>query len=152
MPVTQHPLHRSVRAELPHTAPALGRDDQTCHALRATHLARVAARHRGLPGFQSSQAVSHGNEGAARALDAGRCTQSLRASSSSRVLPAFLVELGAPTSVAPTMAPVLTEKPMACSARPASAHSFSSKPRMPAKRRRFQVARRRQDRIHGLAN
>ena len=28
MPVTQHPLHRSVRAELPHTAPALGRDDQ----------------------------------------------------------------------------------------------------------------------------
>jgi hypothetical protein len=29
MPVAQHPLHRSVRAELPHTAPALGRDDQT---------------------------------------------------------------------------------------------------------------------------
>ncbi len=29
MPVTQHPLHRSVRAELPHTAPALGRNDQT---------------------------------------------------------------------------------------------------------------------------
>ena len=28
MPVTQHPLHRSIRAELPHTAPALGRDDQ----------------------------------------------------------------------------------------------------------------------------
>jgi len=28
MPVTQHPLHRSVRAELPHTAPALGHDDQ----------------------------------------------------------------------------------------------------------------------------
>ena len=27
MPVTQHPLHRSVR-ELPHTAPALGHDDQ----------------------------------------------------------------------------------------------------------------------------
>ncbi len=29
MPVAQHPLHRSVRAELPHTAHALGRDDQT---------------------------------------------------------------------------------------------------------------------------
>ena len=29
MPVTRHPLHRSVRAGLPHTAPASGRDDQT---------------------------------------------------------------------------------------------------------------------------
>jgi hypothetical protein len=29
MPVTQHPLHRSVRAALPHTAPASGRDDRT---------------------------------------------------------------------------------------------------------------------------
>ena len=29
MPVARHPLHRSVRAELLHTAPALGRDDQT---------------------------------------------------------------------------------------------------------------------------
>ena len=29
MPVTQHPLHRSVHAELPHTALASGRDDQT---------------------------------------------------------------------------------------------------------------------------
>jgi hypothetical protein len=29
MPVTQHPLHRSVRAALPHTAPALGQDDRT---------------------------------------------------------------------------------------------------------------------------
>ena len=28
MPVTQHPLHRSVRAELPHTAPASGHDDR----------------------------------------------------------------------------------------------------------------------------
>ena len=28
MPVTQHPLHRSVRAALPHTAPALGHDDR----------------------------------------------------------------------------------------------------------------------------
>lgn len=28
MPVTQHPLRRSVRAELPHTAPASGYDDQ----------------------------------------------------------------------------------------------------------------------------
>jgi hypothetical protein len=29
MPVTRHPLHRSVRAELPHTALALGHDDRT---------------------------------------------------------------------------------------------------------------------------
>ena len=29
MSATQHPLHRSVRARLPHTAPALGDDDQT---------------------------------------------------------------------------------------------------------------------------
>ncbi len=29
MTVTHHPLHRSVRAALPHTAPALGRDDRT---------------------------------------------------------------------------------------------------------------------------
>jgi hypothetical protein len=29
MPVAQHPLHRSVRAELPHTAPASGSNDQT---------------------------------------------------------------------------------------------------------------------------
>ena len=34
MPVTQHPLHRSVRAELPHTAPALGCDDQTLAGVR----------------------------------------------------------------------------------------------------------------------
>ena len=29
MPVTQHPLHRSARAALPHTAPASGHDDRT---------------------------------------------------------------------------------------------------------------------------
>ncbi len=29
MPVTEHPVHRSVRAELPQAAPALGCDDQT---------------------------------------------------------------------------------------------------------------------------
>ena len=29
MPVAQHPLHRSVRAALPHTAPASGHDDRT---------------------------------------------------------------------------------------------------------------------------
>src|SRR5215831_2466523 len=29
MPVTQHPLHRSMHAALPHTALALGGDDQT---------------------------------------------------------------------------------------------------------------------------
>lgn len=42
------------------------------HGLRATHVARVAARHRGLPRCQSVQAVSHGPVGTARAFDAGR--------------------------------------------------------------------------------
>src|SRR5205814_560926 len=37
MPVTQHPLHRSVRAGLPHTAPALGRDDQTLVRVRVAY-------------------------------------------------------------------------------------------------------------------
>jgi hypothetical protein len=34
MPVTRHPLDRSVRAALPHSAPALGRDDQTLVRVR----------------------------------------------------------------------------------------------------------------------
>ncbi len=34
MPVTQHPLHTSVHAALPHTALALGRDDQTLVRVR----------------------------------------------------------------------------------------------------------------------
>ena len=34
MPVTQHPLNRSVHAELPHTALASGRDDQTLVRVR----------------------------------------------------------------------------------------------------------------------
>ena len=34
MPVTQHPLNRSVHAELPHTALALGGDDQTLVRIR----------------------------------------------------------------------------------------------------------------------
>ena len=34
MPVTQHPLHRSVAAGLPHTAAALSRDDQALARLR----------------------------------------------------------------------------------------------------------------------
>lgn len=34
MPVAQHPLRRSVRAVLPHTAPALGRNDQTLLGVR----------------------------------------------------------------------------------------------------------------------
>ena len=38
MPVTQHPLHRSVRAELPHTAPALGRNDQTLVRVRVADM------------------------------------------------------------------------------------------------------------------
>jgi len=38
MPVTQHPLHRSVRAELPHTAPALGFDDQTLIRVRVADM------------------------------------------------------------------------------------------------------------------
>ena len=34
MAVTCHPPHRSVRAELPHTAPALGFDAETGHGIR----------------------------------------------------------------------------------------------------------------------
>lgn len=37
MPVTQPPLHRSVHAELPHTALASGRDDQTLVRVIALH-------------------------------------------------------------------------------------------------------------------
>jgi len=37
MSVTQHPLHRSVRAALPHTALALGRDDQTLVRVRVAY-------------------------------------------------------------------------------------------------------------------
>lgn len=48
------------------------------HGLRATHLARVAARYRGVPGSQSSQAVSHGSEDSAGAIDAGRCAEPAR--------------------------------------------------------------------------
>jgi len=48
------------------------------HGLCATHLARVAARHRGVSGRQSSQAVPHGYEGAAGTLDAGRRPQPAR--------------------------------------------------------------------------
>ena len=46
--------------------------------LRADHMARVAARHRGLPGGQSRQAVPHGTEGAAGALDFVRCVEPAR--------------------------------------------------------------------------
>ena len=48
------------------------------HGLRADHLARVAARHRGLPGGQPSQAFPHGAEGAAGSLDAGRRAEPAR--------------------------------------------------------------------------
>jgi len=48
------------------------------HGLRAAHMARVASRHRGVPGGQPSQAVSHGTEGAASSLDAGRCIEPAR--------------------------------------------------------------------------
>ena len=68
MTVTHHPLHRSVHAELPHTALALGRDDQTLvrvgvadvgvrqpmgddsvHALPAQVLGLAAAAQRSVP-------------------------------------------------------------------------------------------------------
>ena len=48
------------------------------HGLRPDHVARIAARHRGLPGGQPGQAVSYGAEGAAGALDAGRCLEPAR--------------------------------------------------------------------------
>ena len=37
MPVTRHPPHRSVREELPHTAPALGNDAQTLRRIRMAY-------------------------------------------------------------------------------------------------------------------
>ena len=46
--------------------------------VRAAHLARVAARHRGLPGSQSRQALSHGAEGATGALDLVRRVEPTR--------------------------------------------------------------------------
>jgi hypothetical protein len=44
MPVTQHPLHRSVSAGLLHTAPALGRDDQTLVRVRVAEMRIEAGR------------------------------------------------------------------------------------------------------------
>lgn len=41
MPVTLHSLHRSVRAELPHTALASGRDDQTLVGVRVAQMEGV---------------------------------------------------------------------------------------------------------------
>ena len=38
-------------------------------------LARIAARHRGVPHFQSNEAVSHGHEERSRSLDFGRCLE-----------------------------------------------------------------------------
>jgi len=54
------------------------------HGLCSAHVARVAARHRSVPGGQSSQAVSHGAEGAAGSLDAGRCLEPARLAHLSR--------------------------------------------------------------------
>ena len=45
---------------------------------RPAHMARVAARYRGLPGGQPVQAVPHGAEDATRSLDAGRCVEPAR--------------------------------------------------------------------------
>ena len=46
--------------------------------LRATHVARVAARYRGVLGCQPGQALSHGVEGAAGPLHAVRCVEPAR--------------------------------------------------------------------------
>jgi hypothetical protein len=49
MPVTQHPLHRSVRAELPRTAAALGHDDQTLVRVRVADVRnRQPMRHQAI--------------------------------------------------------------------------------------------------------
>ena len=49
MPVTQHPLHGSVRAALPHTAPALGHNEQTLLGVRVadTQIRQPAAHETG---------------------------------------------------------------------------------------------------------
>jgi len=41
-------------------------------------MARIAARHRSLPGCQSSQAVPPGDQGATGSLDTGRCAEPAR--------------------------------------------------------------------------
>jgi hypothetical protein len=48
------------------------------HGFCAAHVARVAARYRGMSYGQSSQTVPHGTEGAAGAFDAGRCLEPAR--------------------------------------------------------------------------
>lgn len=78
---------RAVEDRWTHRRPASGRCGRAhiglcrClphHGFCATHVARVAARHRGLLGRQSRPAVSHGAEGPAGACDAGRCPQPAR--------------------------------------------------------------------------
>ncbi len=46
MPLTRHPPHRSVRAVLPHTAPASGDDGETARWARGGGYAVAGARHR----------------------------------------------------------------------------------------------------------
>ncbi len=58
MPVTQHPLHRSVRAELPHTAPALGHDDQ---ASRMRPVVSAPGRLSRVPGSMSGTRCRQAN-------------------------------------------------------------------------------------------
>ena len=56
MPVTQHPLHKSVREELPHTAPALGHDDQASKMRPALSVCRRLSRE---PGSRSGTRCHH---------------------------------------------------------------------------------------------
>ena len=58
MPVTQHPLRRSVRAELPHTAPASGNDDQAS-ASQLVVFDRVRFSHK--PGSASGMRCQQSN-------------------------------------------------------------------------------------------
>ena len=65
------PHHRSIWRRLGCAHPELRRF-VSCHGLYAVDVARILARYRGLSQRQSVQADSHGYEGCACALDAGR--------------------------------------------------------------------------------
>ena len=56
MPVTQHPLHRSVRAALPHTAPASGCDDRASKMRPVVSVRRRLSRE---PGSRSGTRCHH---------------------------------------------------------------------------------------------
>ena len=65
MSVTQHPLHRSVRAGLPHTAPALGDDDQALAGVRVADFgSRKPVIHQAVHATPSNVALTAPTQGA----------------------------------------------------------------------------------------